>query len=190
MLLPPSRASSFRSVSWYLLTRQALCCLCSICCSMFRYLASVPSKWQRIEIFSLFFFFSRSAMERRKTAKRVKLKKENEGTFDKRRERERDRVKKCEKQSEEMSGMPIAIESVGTRSAIMSTNRANWMKWNTYISFDYLRIVHSWNMVDERWKIIHANQFPVDVLNCVQHVPARVIFTAGTSRLDGVSIIP
>lgn len=62
-------------------------------------------------------------MQRRKTAKRVKLKKENEGKFEKRIERER--VKKCEEQSEEMSGMPIAIESVGTRSAIMSTNRAN-----------------------------------------------------------------
>lgn len=64
-------------------------------------------------------------MQRRKTAKRVKLKKENEGKFEKRIERERESVKKCEEQSEEMSGMPIAIESVGTRSAVMSTNRAN-----------------------------------------------------------------
>lgn len=33
----------------------------------------------------------------------------------------------------------------------LSTNCANWMMWNTYyILFDYLRIVRSWNMVDNK----------------------------------------
>lgn len=74
--------------------------------------------------------------------------------------------------------------------AIMSTNRANWMKWNTYIPFDYLLIVHSWNMVNERWKIIHANQLPFEILKCWVCVCVlmcqRLSFTAGTSRLDGI----
>lgn len=68
--------------------------------------------------------------------------------------------------------------STSTRCAIMSTNSANWMKWNTYISFDYLRIVHSWNMVDERWKIIHANQFPFEVFKRGMRVDV-LIFNAG-----------
>lgn len=48
------------------------------------------------------------------------------------------------------SNQPIRV-----MHAIMWMNRANWMKWNTYILFDYLRIVHSWNMVNE---IIYANR--------------------------------
>lgn len=31
----------------------------------------------------------------------------------------------------------------------LSTNCANWMMWNTYNLFDYLRIVHSWNRSHE-----------------------------------------
>lgn len=172
MLLLSSRpVVSFSSISFDVASTW---CLDSICCSMFRYLAfgtiQVTSNDESTKIKICM------KQKRKKKSKKPQTMMRMAKMLERKWKRAKKKVAGIKKTFSKWNA--DCEESTSTRCAIMSTNSANWMKWNTYISFDYLRIVHSWNMVDERWKIIHANQFPFEVFKRGMLVDV-LIFNAG-----------